>query len=114
LPNAPKLSAALSLQYNLNIADWSSALRFDYSWKDKSYTSVFNSINYELDSWENANLSLNMHNFDMGLNLQFFVKNLFNDDTIVNHGPGSEGVGQTRSLTLLDPRLWGLAVTYQF
>lgn len=114
LPNAPKLSAALSLQYNFNIADWASALRFDYSWKDKTYTSVFNSINYELDSWDNANASLTMHNYDMGLSLQFFVKNLFDDDTIVNHGPGSEGVGQTRGLTLLDPRIWGLAMTYQF
>lgn len=114
LPNSPELSAALSLQYNFNIAAWASALRFDYSWKDDSYTSVFNTVNYELKSWDNANISLNMHNFDMGLSLQFFVKNVFDDDTIVNHSPGSEGVGQTRGLTLLDPRLWGAALTYQF
>lgn len=114
LPNSPELSVALSLQYDFNIADWASALRLDYSWKDKSYTSVFNTVNYELDSWDNVNLSLNMRNYDLGLGLQFFVKNVFNDDTVVNYSVGSESVGQTRGLTLLDPRLWGIALSYDF
>lgn len=49
-----------------------------------------------------------------GLALQFFVKNVFDDDTIVNNGTGSDGVGLTRGVTLLDPRLFGAALTYQF
>ncbi|MGQ9425573.1 TonB-dependent receptor [Gilvimarinus sp. F26214L] len=114
LPNSPELSAALGLQYNFNVGGWDSALRVDYSWKDDSYVSVFNGENYELESWDNANLSLNMANFDMGLDVQLFVKNVFDDDTVVNYGTASDGVGLTRGVTLLDPRLWGAALTYNF
>lgn len=114
LPNSPSLSANLNLQYRWEMAGWDSSALLDYSWKDKSYTSVFNDVSYELDSWDNTNLSFNFSHYDMGLALQLYVKNVFDDDTIVNHSVGSDGVGLTRGLSLLDPRTYGLAVTYNF
>ncbi|GAB1261120.1 TonB-dependent receptor [Aurantivibrio plasticivorans] len=114
LPNAPSLSAGLNLRYRWEMAGWNSSAILDYSWKDDAYTSVFNSESYELESWDNANFSLNFANYDVGLTVQAYVKNIFDDDTIVNYAVGSDGVGLTRGISLLDPRTYGLAVTYNF
>lgn len=114
LPNAPELSASLVLQYGWSMADWDSRFLIDYSWKDDSYASVFNGENYELRSWENANASLMFSNVDLGLDVQLFVKNIFDDDTIVNYATGSDGVGLVRNISLLDPRIYGLNVGYHF
>lgn len=114
LPNSPKLSASLLMQYSWEMAGWSSSFLFDYSWKDDSYASVFNGVNYELESWENANASLNLSHYDMGLDVQLFVKNIFDDDTIVNYGTGSDGTGLPRNLSLLDPRIYGINLGYNF
>ncbi|MGQ9427468.1 TonB-dependent receptor [Gilvimarinus sp. F26214L] len=114
LPNAPELSASLLLQYGWQMGAWDSSFLFDYSWKDDSYASVFNGENYELRSWENANASLNFSNLGLGVDVQVFVKNIFDDDTIVNYGTGSDGVGLVRNISLLDPRIYGVNLRYHF
>lgn len=114
LPNAPKLSALIGLRYGWQMGSWDSRFVLDYSWKDKSYASIFNGKNYELKSWDNVNMSFNFANYDMGVDVQFYIQNVLNDDTIVSYTTGSEPTGLPRGLTLLDPRVYGLSVTYNF
>lgn len=114
LPNAPELSALIGLRYGWQMGPWDSAFVLDYSWKDKSYASYFNGKNYKLDSWENVNLSFNFANYDMGVDVQFYIQNVLNDDTIVSYSTGSEPTGLPRGLSLLDPRVYGLSVSYNF
>ncbi len=115
LPNSPALSAALGLQYRFTLGNnWDSVARLDYSWKDKTYASVFNGDSYEIEAWDNANMTLLFNNLESGIGVQLFVKNAFNDDTIVNYATGSDGLGLVRNLTLLDPRLWGIGIDYEF
>jgi len=114
LPNAPSLSASLGVDYVWEIGGWNTVARLDYSWKGDSYASVFNNDSYLIKSWGNANFSLVLDNYEMGVTVQLFVKNIFDDDTIVNYSTGSDGLGLVRSLSLLDPRLAGLNVKYRF
>lgn len=114
LPNAPKLSALLGLRYGWQMGAWDSNFVLDYSWKDKSYASIFNGTNYELKSWDNVNLSFNFSNYDLGVDVQFYIQNVLNDDTIVSYTTGSEPTGLPRGISLLDPRLFGLSVSYNF
>ncbi len=113
LPNSPSLTASLGAEYSWELGAWLTTVRADYSWKDKSYAAVFNNESYEIDSWENANMSLIVDNLDLGVTVQLYVKNAFDDDTVVNYGTGSDGLGLERNATLLDPRLYGLSVTYK-
>ncbi len=115
LPNSPPLSYSLSAAYTFAMGDWDATLRADYSWKDDSYTSFFNGEDYELRAWKNANLVFDMQNVDSGLGFQLFAKNVLNDDdTVVGYALSGQGLGLARNVTLLDPRVFGASVRYQF
>ena len=60
------------------------------------------------------NASLIFANADIDLNVQLFVKNLMDDNTIVGFDINDENLGATRSVFLLDPRLYGIAITKGF
>jgi len=53
-------------------------------------------------------------NPDIDLSVQLFVKNLLDDDTIVGFDIADENLGATRSVFLLDPRLYGISITKGF
>ncbi|GAB3285626.1 TonB-dependent receptor [Parahaliea aestuarii] len=115
LPNSPKFSYSIGLSYTTDILGWNTVFRADYSWKDESYATHFNGPNYEIESWDNANLSVTASNDQNGLTVQAFVRNLMDsDDTVIDYGVNGQGVGQNRVATLLDPRLYGLSVTWGF
>ena len=67
-----------------------------------------------IEAWENVNASLIFANPDIDLNVQLFVKNLLDDDTIVGFDIADENLGATRSVFLLDPRLYGISITKGF
>ncbi len=115
LPNSPEFSYSLGLSYTHEFAGWTTVLRADYSWKDDSFASHFNGENYELESWDNANISATATHHSNGISVQAFAKNLMDsDDTYVDYTVNGQGVGLTRGATLLDPRLYGLSVTWAF
>lgn len=115
LPNAPSLSFTIGADYTLSFSDWDAIFHADYSWKDDSYTSVFNGENYELRDWQNMNISFTMENVNWGLTVQAFAKNVLNDnDTVVGYDLSGQGLGLRRNATLLDPRLFGVNVRYDF
>ena len=67
-----------------------------------------------IEAWENVNASLIIANPEIDLNVQLFVKNLLDDDTIVGFDINDENLGATRSILLLDPRLYGISITKGF
>lgn len=115
LPNSPPLSVALGGSYTFALGSWDATVRADYSWKDDSYTSHFNGENYELRSWQNANLAFILDNIESGITVQAFAKNILNDDdTVVGYDLSGQGLGLARNATLLDPRIYGVNVGYRF
>ncbi len=115
LPNSPSLSLTVGGDYTFAISDWDATIRADYSWKDDSYTSPFNGENYELRDWQNMNIAFIVQNINLGLTVQAYAKNVLNDnDTVVGYGLSGQGLGLGRNATLLDPRLFGVNVRYDF
>lgn len=115
LPNAPEWTVSLGAQYRWELPNgWNATLRGDYYRQSESYMRYNNAFFDRIDAWENINASLIFANADIDLNVQLFVKNLMDDNTIVGFDINDENLGATRSVFLLDPRLYGIAITKGF
>jgi outer membrane receptor protein involved in Fe transport len=112
LPGAPEWTASLGAQYTMAIGgDWEATLRADYYRQADSYASHFNTADYELKSWDNYNASLMFRNSAWDFDVQVYGKNLADNDVIVGLDVQSEQLGLTRGVQLLEPRLFGVALT---
>lgn len=111
LPNSPEWTMGLGAQYRWDIGDWEMLLRGDYYRQAEAYGSVFNGTDFLIPAWENANLSLTLRQVAMGLEVQAYVKNIADEDVVINYDVGSEQLGLTRGVQLLEPRLYGVSVT---
>lgn len=112
LPASPELTASLGAQYTLQLgADWDATLRADYYHQAESYASHFNSADYQLDAWDNYNASVMFHNNAWDFDVQLYGKNLANEDVVVGLTVNSEQLGLTRGVQLLEPRLYGIAIS---
>ncbi|WP_374572433.1 TonB-dependent receptor [Phenylobacterium sp.] len=115
LPNSPEWTVALGAQYKwLLPGGWSATLRGDYYRQSESYMRYNNAAFDRIQSWENINTSLIFDQADKGLNVQLFVKNLLDKNTIVGFDIADENLGAVRNVILLDPRLYGIALTKRF
>ena len=115
LPNAPEWTVSLGAQYRWELPNgWNATLRGDYYRQSESYMRYNNAFFDRIEAWENINASLIFANADIDLNVQLFVKNLMDDNTIVGFDINDENLGATRSVFLLDPRLYGIAITKGF
>jgi outer membrane receptor protein involved in Fe transport len=115
LPQSPEFTGSVGAQYTFQLSSsWQMTVRGDYYYQTDSYTRVYNSVSDELKAWDNANMSINFANMDLGLAIQVYGKNLMDDDVITGYSTNSDQLGLTRSATVLDPRLFGVNVTYSF
>ncbi|MFC3076696.1 TonB-dependent receptor [Phenylobacterium terrae] len=115
LPNAPEWTVSLGAQYEWRFGgSWSATLRGDYYWQAESMMRYNNAFFDRIQAWENVNASLTFENADLGLTIQAYVRNLLDEDTIVGFDIADENLGATRNIFLLDPRLYGVAVTKRF
>jgi len=112
LPGAPEWSASAGAQYTVALGgSWDATIRGDYYKQADSYSSHFNSTDYEIKSWENYSASLMFTNTDWDMDVQVYGKNLADDDVIVGLTVQSEQLGLTRGVQLLEPRLFGVSIT---
>ncbi len=112
LPGAPEWTLSVGAQYTLALSgDWDATLRADYYRQASSYASHFNTPDYELKSWNNYNASLIFRNTAWDVDVQVYGKNLADKDIIVGLSVQSEQLGLTRGVQLLEPRLFGIALT---
>ncbi|MDO9246151.1 MAG: TonB-dependent receptor, partial [Phenylobacterium sp.] len=115
LPNAPKWTMSLGAQYRWELENgWNVTLRGDYYRQTESFMRYNNASFDRIQAWDNLNASLIVANPDIDLTFQMFVKNAMDEDTIVGFDIADENLGSTRSLFLLDPRIYGISITKGF
>ncbi len=115
LPNAPEWTVSLGAQYRWELPNgWTATVRGDYYRQSESFMRYNNAFFDRIKSWENVNASLILANTDVDMSVQLFVKNLMDKDTIVGFDIADENLGATRGVFLLDPRLYGIAITKGF
>lgn len=114
LPNAPKWTVSLGAQYTIPVKEWEATIRADYYRQGKSWARVYNTEIDRLRSWENVNLSLYVSRPEDGLEFQFYVKNVFNKDSITDVFLNSDDSGLTANIFTVDPRIVGFSAKKSF
>ena len=116
LPRVPELTAAFTVQYSyqLPIADWDGALRFEGSFTDDSYTELRpTASNYRYQgSYSLFNFRASFRNDAMDLDMTFFIENMFDERGDVFIGGGSGG--QPTSKITNRPQTVGVQLTKGF
>ncbi|ULQ46908.1 TonB-dependent receptor [Flagellatimonas centrodinii] len=115
LPNAPQFTVALGAQYSFDIVrDWRATARVDHYWQDESYARVYNTEYDRLRAWTNTNFSFWVSSDRIGLTLEGYVKNAFDESPITGTFLNSDDSGLTTNVFTLDPRLVGLSIRKEF
>ncbi len=115
LPNSPKITANIGVQYEYHVGDaWTVTPRADFYYQDKSFSRIFNSEHDRLKAYSLVNLSLVVERPDSNLTVQAYVKNLFDKDYIQDQYLTDASSGLFTNIFIGDPRTYGLAVTKRF
>jgi outer membrane receptor protein involved in Fe transport len=115
LPNSPHWTVSLGAQYSWDLpGGWEATLRGDYYRQGASYSRVYNATVDRLPSWDNANVSLQVTNAGHDLELEAYVKNVFNDRPITDTFFVDEAMGLLQNAFILDPRIYGISLTKKF
>jgi len=117
LPNSPHWTANIGGEYSRHILDgsWRVTLRGDAYWQAQSWARVHNFDPYDkLHGWYNANVSVRLSNEDLGLDAEFYVKNLLDKSPITDAFLNSDDSALTTNVFVLDPRLLGFNLRKTF
>ncbi|HTE41643.1 MAG TPA: TonB-dependent receptor, partial [Steroidobacteraceae bacterium] len=115
LPNSPHWTFSIGAQQTFNFgADWSTTIRADYYMQTDSYARFYNSEFDRIKGWDNVNLSWTLDNSDIGVSFMLYVKNLLDDDNIVDTYLTDDSSGLYLNTFMSDPRLIGGSVTWRF
>ncbi|WP_299944155.1 TonB-dependent receptor [uncultured Microbulbifer sp.] len=110
LPNAPRFTANLGLEHVIQVMDWDLKLRADYYRQGESYARVYNTEYDRLEAWSNLNVSATFTQPEWDLQMQLYVKNVFDDAPITDFFTNSDDTGLSTNVFTLDPRIVGLSV----
>nr|MCH9692080.1 TonB-dependent receptor [Gammaproteobacteria bacterium] len=114
LPNSPNFTMNLGIQHIFQLNDWELKLRADYYRQSDSYARVYNSEYDKLEGWDNFNAAMTLSHPASALDIQFYVKNIFDDAPITDFFTNSDDTGLSTNVFTLEPRIVGLSVYKQF
>jgi iron complex outermembrane receptor protein len=115
LPSAPRYTVSLGGQQTIPLrGGWDITGRVDWYWQDQSYARVYNTEYDRLKAWTNTSLSLWVSQPSLGIRIEAYVKNVFDETPITGTFLGSDDTALPTNVFTLDPRLVGVSFTKQF
>lgn len=107
--NAPELSFTLNAQYSFDVGNNLEATAgVLYFYQDEYWANEFNKPSDTIDSWDQTDLQFVVQPFSGEWSVKAFVKNVFDNQDIIRRGQDGPLVGRFRSVTVLEPRTYGL------
>lgn len=113
LPNAPRVTANIGAQYEMTVGEFDVVIRGDYYRQSSSYFRIYNTEYDRLKGWDNLGASMSIRHQN-GLELQAYVKNIFDDAPIVDAFTNSDDSMLTTNVFTLDPRTFGFSIKKYF
>lgn len=115
LPNAPEFSVSIGVSYIMPLSNGMEIVAgTDYYWQDEFYTRVFNTVNDKVDSWDVWNATVTLYSANRDWSIGLWGRNLMDDDHVTGQYLGDQNVGLATNQFLLEPRLWGVSLGYNF
>ena len=109
LPLAPEVTFSVGAEYVFKMNDeWDLSVRGDFYHRGEVFTRIFNLEADRLASFQNANAAIQFSNESNNLELEFFVKNLLEDDQLTNQYLTDASSGLYTNVFVLEPRQFGL------
>lgn len=113
-PGAPESTFNIGAEYTWepgSFGNWGLTGRFDYYRQASSFSRVYNSVRDELPSWDNLNLSVSLFNDEAGMRIDFFGKNVADEEVITGAYLTDDSSGLFTNIFLTEPRTYGVSVT---
>ena len=115
LPNAPRWTVNLGAQYTVDVTgDLSATLRGDYYRQGGSFAQIYNTDYDRLRGYDNVNMTLTFEHKVLNLDVQAFVRNLSNNNSIATTIQTNQLFGVFNQVFLVEPRSYGIRVTKRF
>jgi iron complex outermembrane receptor protein len=112
---SPESSIQFGIQYTHQLAEnWEIAYRLQTFWQDEYYSRLYNIATDLQDSWQQTDLSVTVRDLDDVWEFEAFIKNAGDEASITSLGVDNSIVGRYRTPVYLDPRTYGVRVTYRF
>jgi outer membrane receptor protein involved in Fe transport len=112
---SPESSIQFGIQYTHALAEnWEIAYRAQTYWQDEYYSRLYNIATDLQDSWQQTDLSVTVRDLDNVWEFEAFIKNAGDEASITSLGVDNSIVGRYRTPVYLDPRTYGVRVTYRF
>jgi len=112
--NAPEWSAKIGLQYAMNVAEYEFLARVDHFWQDTYFANEFNKPSDVIEEWDQTDVQFVLQPMNADWRVKAFVKNVFDNDDVIRRGQDGPLVGRFRSVTVLEPRTYGLELFMTF
>ncbi|MDJ0920953.1 MAG: TonB-dependent receptor [Henriciella sp.] len=115
LPLAPNVTISIGAEYAFALNDaWDMSIRGDFYHRGEVYSRIFNLEADRIDAFQNANAAIQFTNDTSQLELEFYVKNLLEDDQITNQYLTDASSGLFTNTFLLEPRQFGVRLKKQW
>jgi iron complex outermembrane receptor protein len=112
---SPESSIQFGIQYTHNLtSEWEITYRAQTYWQDKFFTRLYNITTDEQDSWNQTDASITVRDTADVWQIEAFIKNVSDEASITGLGVDNSLVGRYRTPNYLEPRIYGVRVTYQF
>lgn len=112
---SPEASLQLGAQYlqPLNV-NWEVLYRVQTFWQDEFQTSLYREPNDLVDSWHQTDASITLRDTNDVWAFEAYVKNLTDEASLTGLAVQNSLVGRYRVPNYLEPRVYGVRVTYRF
>lgn len=112
---SPESSIQFGIQYSHEVSDnWEITYRAQTFWQDEYFTRLYNTPSDRQDNWQQTDLSATLRDLNDVWEFELFIKNASDEDSITGQGVQNALVGRYRTPLYLDPRTYGLRVSYRF
>jgi len=111
LPNTPDIQINVGGQYTHELP-WEASVtgRISYYYQTEMFGRMFNESRDEIDSWSQADALLRYEQTDGQLYIDFWVKNIADNDDITAHYLTDASSGNFTNVFILEPRTFGVTV----
>jgi iron complex outermembrane receptor protein len=115
MPNTPPINVSFGAQYTFDMdGGYNVVPRIDYYWKSRMFSTVFNTPEDKIESWDEVNAQIQLNAPENLWYARAWIKNAFAKNNITSSYTGADSQGLFTNLFLEEPRTFGITLGVNF